>query len=171
MNLVILSDVSKSMDLYSKFFIQMIYAFQTSYDKIRTFVFSTALYEVSDLLNNHDYGKAFEMISDRIPQWSGGTKIGSCFNDFCERFGSRILNRKTIVMILSDGWDTGESEIFKESMNHIHRKARKVIWLNPLAGNPEFRPSAIGMQNALPFVDTFAPAHNLESLKKAITKL
>ena len=171
MNLVILSDVSKSMDLYSKFFIQMIYAFQTSYDKIRTFVFSTALHEVSDLLANHEYDKAFEMISDRIPQWSGGTKIGYCFNDFYERFGSRILNRKTIVMILSDGWDTGESEVFKESMHRIHKRARKVIWLNPLAGNPDFSPSVIGMQNALPFIDKFAPAHNLESLKKAITKL
>lgn len=171
LRLVILCDVSKSMDLYSKFFIQMIYAFQNTYDKISTFAFSTALYNISEILSNHNFDKAFEIIADRIPQWSGGTKIGSCFHEFYSRYGYRKLNRKTVVMILSDGWDTGEPEVLKDAMHEIHKKARKVVWLNPLAGNPKFQPSAIGMQNALPFIHSLAAAHNLESLKKVINEL
>lgn len=171
LKLVLLCDVSRSMDLYSRFFVHLIYAFQNAYDKIETFVFSTALHRVSDILDNNEFDKAFDTISDRVPHWSGGTTIGSCLHDFTSDFGYSLLDKKTIVLILSDGWDTGEPETMKEAMRTIYRKSKKVIWLNPLAGNPDFSAEVIGMKTALPYIDVLASAHNLDSLKEVITQL
>ncbi len=171
LKLVLLCDVSRSMDLYSRFFIHLIYAFQNTYDKIETFVFSTALHRVSDLLNNYNFEKAYEMISERVPHWSGGTTIGSCLNDFSENYGYQFLDKKTIVLILSDGWDTGAPETMKKAMKSIYKRSKKVVWLNPLAGNKNFSPDVIGMQTALPYIDILGSAHNLESLNKIIPLL
>ena len=171
LKLVLLCDVSRSMDLYSRFFIHLIYAFQNAHDKIETFVFSTALHRISEILDTNEFKEAFQTISDRIPHWSGGTTIGSCLNDFAQNYGHGILDKKTVVLILSDGWDTGTPEIMKEAMKIIYKKSKKVIWLNPLAGNPDFSPEAIGMKTALPYIDTLASAHNLESLKLVIQQL
>ena len=168
LKLVLLCDVSKSMDLYSRFFVHLIYAFQNAYDKIETFVFSTALHRVSEILDNHDFTKAFDTISDRVPHWSGGTTIGSCLLDFNQDYGFGHLDKKTIVFILSDGWDTGEPETMRAAMKSIYKKSRKVIWLNPLAGSPNFSPEAVGMRTALPYIDVLASAHNLDSLRRAI---
>lgn len=171
LKLVLLCDVSRSMDLYSRFFIHLIYAFQHAYDRIETFVFSTALHRVTELLNNHEFDKAFEMISDRVPQWSGGTTIGSCLNDFVNDFEYGLLDKKTTVLILSDGWDTGAPDQISRAMKMIYKKSRKVIWLNPLAGSPDFSPEVIGMKAALPYIDILASAHNLESLKNALNSI
>ena len=164
LNLVLISDVSRSMDLYSRFLVQMLYLYQNAYDKIRTFVFSTALHEVSAILDNYDYHEAFEIISERIPHWSGGTKIGSCLNDFVTDYGHGALNKKTIVLILSDGWDRGNPELIESSMRRIKKSSRKVYWLNPLMGNADFKPEAQGLQKAMPFIHKMLPVHNLESL-------
>ncbi|NAS30437.1 VWA domain-containing protein [Flavobacteriaceae bacterium R38] len=171
LKLVLLCDVSRSMDLYSRFFIHLIYAFQHAYDKIETFVFSTALHRVSTILDQHEFDKAFDIISERVPQWSGGTTIGSCLSDFTKDFGHGMLDRKTIVMILSDGWDTGEPEVIESAMKTLYKKSKKVIWLNPLAGNENFSPDALGMKTALPYIDILTSAHNLESLKKVMQQL
>ncbi len=171
LKLVLLCDVSKSMDLYSRFFVHLIYAFQNAYDKIETFVFSTALHRVSEILDNHEFDKAFDTISDRVPHWSGGTTIGTCLKHFIADYGHGMLDKKTIVLILSDGWDTGEPETMKEAMKHIYKKTKKVVWLNPLAGNENFSPDVLGMKTALPYIDVLAAAHNLESLRKAMMQL
>lgn len=171
LKLVLLCDVSRSMELYSRFFVHLIYAFQKAYDKIETFVFSTALHRVSEILDNHEFDKAFEIISDRVPQWSGGTTIGSCLHDFTTEYGYRMLDKKTIVLILSDGWDTGNTEVMQQTMQTIYKKSRKVIWLNPLAGSADFTPEALGMKTALPYIDVLASAHNLESLKNALLQI
>ena len=171
LKLVLLCDVSRSMDLYSRFFIHLIYAFQNAYDKIETFVFSTALHRVSDILDNNEFDVAFRTISERVPHWSGGTTIGTCLQDFAQNYGHGMLDKKTIVLILSDGWDTGQPDILKEAMKTIYKKSKKVIWLNPLAGSPGFSPEAIGLQTALPYIDVLASAHNLESLKQVLRQL
>ena len=88
-----------------------------------------------------------------------------------EDYADKLLNQRSIVLILSDGWDTGDTDILAENMQYIHRKSAKVIWLNPLAGNPNYKPSAHGMQAAMPFIDVFASAHNLKSLKEIIPQL
>ncbi len=171
LKLVLLCDVSRSMDLYSRFFIHLIYAFQNAYDKVETLVFSTALHRVSEILDTNEFDKAFQIISERVPQWSGGTTIGYCMKDFSQNYGHGMLDKKTIVLILSDGWDTGEPAIMKEAMKTIYKKSKKVIWLNPLAGSPDFSPKAIGMKTALPYIDVLASAHNLDSLKAVLQQL
>ncbi|MGB5822282.1 MAG: VWA domain-containing protein [Saonia sp.] len=171
LKLVLLCDVSRSMELYSRFFIHLIYAFQNAYDKIETFVFSTALYRVSEILDQQEFDKAFATISDRVPHWSGGTTIGSCLNHFTQEYGYRMLDKKTIVILLSDGWDTGNPEQMKDAMKTIYKKSKQVIWLNPLAGSANFSPEAIGMKTALPYIDVLASAHNLESLRLAMLHL
>lgn len=168
LKLVLLCDVSRSMELYSRFFVHLIYAFQNTYDKIETLVFSTALHNVSDILENQDFVKAFDIISDRVPHWSGGTTIGSCLQDFVTEYGHGLLDKKTMVFIVSDGWDTGQPEVIKSAMQTIYKKSRKVVWLNPLAGSPTFSPEALGMKTALPYIDLLGSAHNLESLKKVL---
>lgn len=171
LKIVLLCDVSKSMGLYSRFFVHLIYAFQNSYDRIETFVFSTALHRVTELLDNYEFNKAFDLISDRVPQWSGGTTIGSCIQSYLDSYSYKTLTKKTVVFILSDGWDTGDASSLKCAMREIHKRSKKVIWLNPLAGNPNFSPEVIGLQTALPYIDVLESAHNLESLKRAMKHL
>lgn len=171
LKLVLLCDVSKSMELYSRFFINLIYAFQHSYDRIETFVFSTAIHQITDLLQNYEFDKAFEFIADRVPQWSGGTTIGQSIETFVDSYGHKLLTKKTCVFIISDGWDTGDASLLANSMRKIHKQSKKVIWLNPLAGNPNFSPDVIGLQAALPYIDVLESAHNLESLKRAMKHL
>ena len=169
--IVLLCDVSKSMDLYSQFLIQFIYAFQNAYRSIETFVFSTSLHRVSQQLKDKDYKEALTELSQSVPDWSGGTRIGESLTTFYKDYASKMLNRNTIVLILSDGWDTGNVDALKTSMNQIHSKAAKVIWLNPLAGNPAFEANVQGMKAAMPYIDIFASAHNAASLRKIASHL
>ncbi len=171
LKLVLLCDVSKSMDLYSRFFVNLIYAFQNAYDRVETFVFSTAIHRVTELLQNYEFDQAFEIIADRVPQWSGGTTIGRSIQSFVDSYSYKLLTKKTIVFILSDGWDTGDPAMLEQAMKNIHRRCKKVIWLNPLAGNPNFSPEVIGLKTALPYIDVLESAHNLESLKRAMKHL
>ncbi len=171
LKLVLLCDVSKSMELYSRFFIHLIYAFQNAYDRIETFVFSTALHRVSDVFEQYDLAKAYALVSERVPQWSGGTTIGHCLDRFAEQHAHALLDKKTVVLILSDGWDTGEPGLMKEAMRRIRKASKKIIWLNPLAGHSGFSPEVLGMKTALPYLDALEPAHNLESLEKALRQI
>lgn len=168
LRMVLLCDVSKSMDLYSRFLIQFIYAFQKGFRQIETFVFSTALHRITEELRTYDFSLAMEALADKVPDWSGGTQIGTSFQTFVNDYGSRLLDPDTVVLIMSDGWDMGEDEVLGESMRSIQRKSGKVIWLNPLAGNASFEPTVKGMQAAWPYIDVFAPAHNVESLRNVI---
>jgi len=163
--IVLICDVSKSMDLYSRFLIQFIYAFQHAYRRIETFVFSTSLHRVTPQLKQQEFAFALQELSDSVPGWSGGTKIGESLDAFVQKYASKMLSKETVVLIMSDGWDTGDTELLAESMRKIQRKAAKVIWLNPLAGNAQYEPMVKGMQAAMPYIDIFAPAHNVESLR------
>ena len=167
-NLVILADSSKSMDMYSRFFIHLVYAFQNAYDKIETFTFNTSLFRITEILENYDFKMAFDIISERIPQWSGGTKIGFSFHQFLENYAHKTLRKKTIVFILSDGWDTGDPELLSHSIKSIQQKCKKVIWLNPLSGNASYSAEVTGLKAAMPYIDVFAAAHNLDSLRKVL---
>lgn len=168
LRMVLLCDVSKSMDLYSRFLIQFIYAFQKGFRHIETFVFSTSLHRITEELRTYDFSLAMEALADKVPEWSGGTQIGTSFETFVKDYGSRLLDPDTVVLVMSDGWDMGEGEVLGKSMRSIQRKAGKVIWLNPLAGNAAFEPTVKGMQAAWPYIDVFAPAHNVESLRNVI---
>ncbi len=174
MRLVVLADVSKSMDLYSAFLIQFLYAFQNVFRRIETFVFSTELHRITAELKQQNFQEALKKLAERETGWSGGTRIGSSLHTFVTDYG-KLLNRETIVVILSDGWDTddtratvlnrGTGSTLADAMQRIQQKSRKVIWLNPLAGRVGYEPRTAAMQAALPHVDVFAPAHSVESLR------
>jgi len=162
--LIVLCDVSKSMDLYSQFLVQFVFAMQNSFKSIETFVFSTHLFRVTNQLKNIPYKEALKELSINVDEWSGGTRIGESLSTFLSEY-NYLIDKKTLVMVVSDGWDVGNTELLRKSMKKIKNKSGKTIWLNPLAGNPDFKPEVKGMEAALPFVDILHPCHNLESLK------
>jgi uncharacterized protein with von Willebrand factor type A (vWA) domain len=164
LKVVILADVSQSMDLYSTFLIQFMYAFQTVFRRIETFVFSTSLHRITPALKNRPFPDAIRHLSGTVTGWGGGTKIGESLREFTDSYLS-LVDSQTLVIILSDGWDTGEVAVLTESLGRIKMRARKLVWLNPLAGNPSFQPTVSAMEAAMPFLDVFAPVHNLDSLK------
>ena len=166
LSLVILCDVSKSMELYSRFLIQFLYAFQHVYRRIETFVFNTSIYHVSPQLVHKNFDRALKDLTKSTNYWASGTKIGHSFRIFIQDYGHLYLNKKAVVVIVSDGWDTGDTALLRQSMEKIYRYSNKVIWLNPLGGVPDFTPDVIGMKCAWPYIDIFAPVHNIESLKK-----
>ena len=163
--LVILCDVSKSMDLYVNFLLQFMYAFQQVYHRIETFTFGTSLQRISPVFRHHDFNSAFTGLGKHNDSWSGGTRIGECMNTFIGDYGSRLLGKRTIVLIMSDGWDTGDISLLQHAMRHLKEHSRKVIWLNPLAGFATYRPDTAGMKAAMPYIDVFSSAHNAASLK------
>ena len=164
--LVLLCDVSRSMELYSAFFIQFMYAFQQVFRRMETFVVSTSLKRITFLLKQKNFDEAIRLLSSENSGWSGGTRIGEALNVFTNDYGKKMLGSKTIVIIVSDGWDTGNIDLIKKSMEFIYAKSKKVIWLNPLAGFEDYKPDVSGMKAAMPFIDVFAPVHNAESLKR-----
>ena len=167
--LVLLCDVSGSMDLYSRFLLQFLYALQNVFGRVETFTFATRLTRVSDLLRGPSYKRALRRLTE-VRDWSGGTRIGEALRDFNQEWG-RLVDRRTIVLILSDGWDTGEPDVLAQEMLILKRRAGRVLWLNPLLGNPSYEPLTRGMAAALPLVDHFAAAHNLSSLRELATHL
>ena len=161
--LVLLCDVSGSMDLYSRFLLQFLYALQNVFGRVETFTFSTRLTRVTEHLKGASYRQALAKLTE-VRDFSGGTRIGESLQEFNARWG-HLVDRHTIVLLLSDGWDTGEPELLANEMLAIKRKAGRLIWLNPLLGNPSYEPLTRGMAAALPLVDHFAAAHNLASLR------
>jgi uncharacterized protein len=169
-SVVALCDVSGSMDLYSRFLLQFLYALQNGFARVETFVFSTRLSRVTSSLSGESYRNALSRVSQAVQGWSGGTRIGASLAAFNERW-PRLVDRRTVVVIMSDGWDTGEPAELAKALRVIARGAGRVVWLNPLLGSPSYEPLAGGMRAALPYVDVFAPAHNVASLRDLVQYL
>ena len=163
--LVVICDVSRSMELYAAFLLQFMYAFQNVYSQVETFAFSTSLQHITQLMKQQDFHAAMRVLNTQNKGWSGGTCIGKSFRKFVEDHASKTLNKKTIVIIMSDGWDTGDIKLLQNSMEAIGNQCKKVIWLNPLAGYSDYKPQVAGMKAALPYINVFAPVHNAESLR------
>jgi len=162
--LVIFLDISGSMNFYSLFLVRFAYAVQSRFQQVHTFLFSTDVIEISDLLRTTNLPEALRRLSERPAGWSGGTRIGESLQQFNQLYGRKLLSRDTIFLILSDGWDTGEPDLLAAQLRAVKRRVQKILWLNPLLGLKEYQPITRGMAAALPYVDVFAPAHNLESL-------
>ena len=161
---VAICDVSGSMDIYSRFLLQFLFALQNGFARVETFVFSTALSRITRDLSGESYRAALAHLSAAVQDWSGGTRIGASLATLNANW-SRLLDRRTVVVILSDGWDTGDPDHLAAELRAIARRAGRIIWLNPLLGSPSYEPLTRGMQAAMPHVDVFAPAHNLASLR------
>jgi uncharacterized protein with von Willebrand factor type A (vWA) domain len=164
LRLVVLLDASGSMSLYTAFFVRFLHGVVDSFREAEAFVFHTRLAHVSPSLRDRDVTRAVDKLALMAQGMGGGTRIGESLVTFNRWHARRVINSRTALMIVSDGYDTGEPEQLGEEMRRLRRRCRKIIWLNPLIGWRDYSPQARGMRAALPYVDLFAPAHNLESL-------
>jgi uncharacterized protein with von Willebrand factor type A (vWA) domain len=161
---VLLCDVSGSMDCYSRFLIQFMYGLQNELWGVETFVFSTSLSRITHLIRTKNIVDALEKISGSILGWSGGTNIGRSLHTFNRNFAPSMVTHRTVVVIISDGWDRGDVSLLEKEMQDIKRRAKKIIWLNPLLASENYEPLCKGMQAALPYLDLFLSVHNVNSL-------
>jgi len=133
---------------------------------LETFIFSTSLHRVTRDLKKRSFAEVKQLLGDANYGWGAGTRIGESLDVFVGQFGRKFIDSRTTVIILSDGWDTGETGKIETSMRYIHSRAKMIVWLNPLLGYKGYKPEVAGMRTALPYIDVFAPVHNLESLKQ-----
>ena len=168
--ILLLCDVSGSMDCYAKFLIQFIYGMQQELREVEVAVFSTHLTNITGLLQRKGLAEGLNEVANVVPDWSGGTKIGESLLEFYQQFASSFSAYRSVVILISDGWDRGDADLLRRSMEMLHRHAYKLIWLNPLIGSDTYQPICRGIRTALPYVDYFLPAHNLESLAQ-LTKV
>ena len=164
LRLVVLLDASGSMSLYIAFFVRFLHGVVDSFREAEAFVFHTRLAHVSPSLRDRNVTRAVEKLALMAQGIGGGTRIGESLATFNRWHARRVINSRTALMIVSDGYDTGEPEQLGDEMRRLARRCRRIIWLNPLIGWRDYSPQARGMQAALPYIDLFAPAHNLESL-------
>ena len=165
--LVLLADVSGSMDRYARFVLPFLMGIKGSGVRSEVFVFSTTLTPISSILRRYDVDDALDRISQATPDWSGGTRIGYSLSQFNRDFCDRLVNLRTVVVILSDGWDLGAKAMLAREMATLRRKARRVIWLNPVAGDSEGLPLFKGMYTVLPYVHHHLPVSSLRRLNRA----
>jgi uncharacterized protein with von Willebrand factor type A (vWA) domain len=163
--IVLLCDVSRSMERYSAFLLQFIYALQHTLGRVESFVFSTRLTRVTDYFRAAALDAALERMAVEVPDWAGGTRIGDSFATFNRRWAPRVVDRRTVVLILSDGLDSGDARALGDEVAVLEKRAARMVWLNPLLGDPGYRPVARTMRAALAHIDVFASAHNLASLE------
>lgn len=169
--LLLLLDVSGSMNLYSMLFLRFARALVQVFPEIEVFVFHTHLARVTEALRQRDDRRRGESLALISAGWSGGTRIGIALEDLLSRFNEHLRGRRTIAVIISDGLDTGQPDRLSAALGKLRQRVRRVMWLNPLKGRAGYEPAAAGMQAALPHLDVFASAHNLESLAALETYL
>jgi uncharacterized protein with von Willebrand factor type A (vWA) domain len=166
-HLVFLIDVSGSMDRYARLVLPFLLSLRKVGAKADVFVFSTSMVSITLLVRHMGVDQIFDNLARFVPDWSGGTRIGYSLHRFNRNQGARLRSHRSVVVILSDGWDLGERRLLEQEMQTLNRNAHTIIWLNPLAGDPDYQPLCQGMKTALPYVDYFLPAENINSLEKA----
>ncbi len=164
--LVILCDISGSMEAYSRIFLQFIYALSTTSDRLEAFVFGTRLTRISRQLKHRNVDVALRQAAARVVDWGGGTRIGESFKRFNYDWGRRVLGRGAVVVVLSDAWDRGDVDMLEHETARLRRSCGRLIWLNPLLGSPGYEPLTRGIRRVLPYIDDFLPVHNLTSLEQ-----
>jgi hypothetical protein len=164
--LVVLCDVSGSMEAYTRALLLFLHAVVGSGRGVEVFVFGTRLIRLTDEFRTRDPEQALAAASERVVDWAGGTRIGASLRTFNDIWGRRALSRGAVVVIVSDGWERQNATLVAEQMQRLQRAAYAIVWVNPLKGNPDYQPLAGGMRAALPYVDRFVAGHNLASLEE-----
>jgi uncharacterized protein len=165
LRIVMLLDTSGSMSAYTSLFVRFMHGMLGAFKYASTFLFHTRLVDVTGAMTEKDPQRAIDRFSLMTEGVGGGTKIGDSLATFNAHYAARAIRSRTAVIIISDGFETGEPDVLAKEMSALRRRCRRVVWLNPMAGWQDYAPEAAGMKAALPFVDLFAPAHNLESLE------
>jgi uncharacterized protein with von Willebrand factor type A (vWA) domain len=163
--LVLLCDISGSMERYTRLLLNFTYALKNASTRVEAFVFATRLTRITRLLRSHDVDAALNRVMASVDDWSGGTRIGEAIESFNRRYARRVLSHGATVAIISDGWDRGDAAQMRQAIARLQRSCHRLIWMNPLMGAPGYEPLTLGLQAALPFVDDFLPAHNLANLE------
>jgi uncharacterized protein with von Willebrand factor type A (vWA) domain len=163
--LVVLLDTSGSMEAHTRFLLAFAFALRRVIKRVEVFAFNTTLVRVTGMIAPAKVPQSLLRLGAGVADWSGGTRIGACLAEFVARHGDGLVDRNTTVVCLSDGLDQGDTALLEGAMRDLRGRAAKIIWLNPLLGDARYRPEAAGMRAALPYVDYFGAAHNLESLE------
>ncbi len=164
--LVVLCDISGSMEAYARIFLQFIYTLRASTDRLEAFVFATRLTRISRQLRHKNVDQALQQAVSAVVDWGGGTRIGESFKRFNYVWGRRVLGRGSVVAVLSDAWDRGDVDLLERETARLRRSCARLLWLNPLLGSPGYQPLTRGIRRVLPLVDDFLSVHNLESLEQ-----
>jgi len=167
--LVLLCDVSGSMEQYSRALLRFAHASATARNRVEVFALGTRLTRLSRQLQSRDPDAALGAAARAVPDWSGGTRLGVGLREFNDRWGVRGMARGAVVVILSDGWDRGDPDALSEQMGRLHRVAHQIVWVNPLKAAPGYAPLARGMAAALPWVDAFVEGHSLAALESLVS--
>jgi uncharacterized protein with von Willebrand factor type A (vWA) domain len=162
--LVVLCDISGSMSQYSRMFLHFMHALTNDRARVHSFLFGTRLTNISRLLRQRDVDKALAAVSEKVPDWSGGTRIGATLEEFNRLWSRRVLGQGAIVLLLTDGLDREGGKGLAREIERLHKSCRRLIWLNPLLRWDGFEPKAAGIRAILPQVDDFRPVHNLSSI-------
>lgn len=163
--LVLICDISGSMDRYSRLLLQFVHTLEAGLDSVEVFVFGTRLTRITRELRKRDVDGAITDVVNAVDDWSGGTRIGEAIREFNYTWSRRVLRSNATVVMISDGWDRGDPYLLGTEMARLQRSCRRLIWLNPLMGAPGYQPLTQGIRAALPYVDYFLPVHNLKSLE------
>lgn len=162
--LVVLCDISGSMNPYARMFLHFLHAITNDRDRVSVFVFGTRLTNITRQLRHRDIDVAMARVADAIKDWSGGTRIGACLREFNWRWGRRVLGQNACVLLISDGLDREAGEGLAEEMQRLHKSCKDLVWLNPLLRYENFEARPAGVRAMIPHVDRFLPVHNLKSL-------
>jgi hypothetical protein len=162
--LVVLCDISGSMNPYARMFLHFLHAITNDRDRVSVFVFGTRLTNVTRQLRHRDVDVAMGRVAEAIKDWSGGTRIGASLREFNWRWGRRVLGQNACLLLVSDGLDREAGEGLADEMQRLHKSCKQLVWLNPLLRYEKFEARPAGVRAMLPHVDRFLPVHNLKSL-------
>lgn len=164
--IVLIGDVSGSMERYSRVLLHFVYGLAHSGTRVETFVFATWLTRVTRHLAERRGSQSLTRLAREVQDWGGGTRIGEALRAFNTRWAQRVMRHGPVVLIVSDGWDRGDPALLEQELARVRRSCRRLIWLNPLLGSARYEPLTRGMQAALRHVDDFLPAHNVASIEQ-----
>ena len=169
--LLLLLDVSRSMSLYSFFYLRLARALCGELADVHCFIFHTRITGVAEALRDPDPWRSQERLHLLAAGWAGGTRIGECLRDFNRDHAARLVHSRTGVIIVSDGYDTGEPELLAQALATLRRRSRRMVWLNPLLNQPGFSPESRGMQAAMPHLDLLAPGADLAGIERVLPRI
>ncbi len=169
--LVVLCDISGSMDRYARMLLHFLHAITNDRDRVHVLLFGTRLTNITRYLKHRDVDVALARVTTAVSDWAGGTRIGSCLDEFNRRWSRRLLGQNAVVLLISDGLDAEGGEGLAAQTERLHKSCRRLVWLNPLLRYEGFEARPAGIRAMLPHVDDFLPVHNLESLTELAAAL
>jgi hypothetical protein len=169
--LVLVCDISGSMERYSRFLLRFAHALRRSGAPVEVFVFGTRLTRITRQLAVRTADAALRRVAEKVVDWNGGTRIGECLRELNQRWVRRTVRSGAIVLLVSDGWERGEPALLAREMATLRRSCHRLIWLDPLAGRPGFEPATVGLRAALPYIDELVPCATVASLEQMAHRL